>query len=48
MPKTPPKKNEKKSIDKKTFDLESFQNSNNMVTIVKDKPLEWIPLSPAS
>lgn len=47
MPKTPPKKNEKKSIDKKTFDLESFQNSNNMVTIVKDKPLEWIPLSPA-
>jgi len=47
MPKAAPKKIEKKSLEKKSFDAEIFKNSNDMTTVVKDKPLEWIPLSPA-
>ena len=41
------KKAPKKNIVKKTFNLDDFKNTENFDTISKDKPLEWIPLSPA-
>lgn len=36
-----------KKIEKKTFDLEAVMAEHGLTTVVKDKPLEWIPLSPA-
>jgi len=37
----------KKSIEKKSFNVDDFIQQNNLSTVVKDKPLEWITLSPA-
>lgn len=36
-----------KKINKQSFDLNKFKDKNNLNTIVKDKPLEFIPLSDA-
>lgn len=36
-----------KKIEKKEFDLDAVMAANGLTTIVKDKELEWIPLSPA-
>lgn len=44
MAKKAPKKT---SIDKKSFDIDSFKSENELESIVKDKDLEWIPLSEA-
>lgn len=41
------KKLPKKSIPKKTFDLDAFLESENLNTEPKDKELSWIPLSKA-
>jgi hypothetical protein len=36
-----------RKIEKKEFDLDAVMAEHGLKTIVKDKPLEWIPLSPA-
>ena len=41
------KKLPKKSIQKKTFDLDAFLESENLNTEPKDKELSWVPLSKA-
>jgi len=41
------KKPEKKSIEKKSFDLDAFLESENINSEPKDKDLTWIPLSKA-
>jgi hypothetical protein len=41
------KKLPKKTIEKKSFDLNSFKKNNGLDITVKEKPLTWIPLSEA-
>ena len=41
------KKPEKKSADKKEFDLDAFLESENISSEPKDKELTWVPLSKA-
>jgi hypothetical protein len=41
------KKPEKKSADKKEFDLDAFLESENISSEPKDKELSWVPLSKA-
>jgi len=41
------KKPEKKNIEKKAFDLESFKSEQGLDNVVKDKELSWVPLSEA-
>lgn len=48
MAKKPAKVNsDKKTIDKKGFDLDSFKESEDLNFIIKEKDLAWIPLSEA-
>jgi len=41
------KKPEKKMIPKKEFDIDSFKSEEGLDYTIKDKELQWIPLSPA-
>jgi hypothetical protein len=41
------KKPEKKSVEKKDFDLDAFLESENISSEPKDKDLSWVPLSKA-
>ena len=41
------KKPTKTPIEKKSFNLDEFKKNESLNFIIKDKPLEWIPLSEA-
>ena len=41
------KKPEKKTLEKKTFNLDSFKENEGLDFTIKEKELEWIPLSEA-
>ena len=41
------KKPSKPPIDKKGFDLDAFKGKEGLDNIIKEKPLNWIPLSEA-